>query len=91
MSKAGEELEALIRRIVREELEAREQSKQIEPAKLFYTEPEFCKLVGIGETTAWRLRSTGELKFSQVGRKVLYLPEHVTEFLKGREKPARSR
>ena len=33
----------------------------------------------------WKKRKNGELKFYQVGRKILYAPEHIQEFLKSCE------
>jgi hypothetical protein len=36
----------------------------------------------------WRKRKNGELKFYQVGRKILYSPEHLRDFFKGCEQNA---
>jgi len=58
-------------------------------SKATLTEQEFCKMVGISRTTAWRMRNAGTLPYCRVGDKVLYLPRHVDEFLESVEKRAR--
>ncbi len=58
--------------------------------KATLTESEFCQIVGISRTTAWRMREAGKLSYCQVGDKILYLPKHIDEFLASVEKPARA-
>ncbi len=53
---------------------------EMQPLKEEYTEAEFCKLVGISRTTAYRMRQRGELKYILVGCRIRYTPEHVREF-----------
>lgn len=60
-----------------------------ESEKATLTEPEFCQLVGISRTTAWRQRNAGKLPHCRIGDKVVYLPRHVDEFLANCERPAR--
>ncbi|MBA2526533.1 MAG: helix-turn-helix domain-containing protein [Pyrinomonadaceae bacterium] len=50
------------------------------------TEAEFCRLVGISKTTAWARRKDGTLPHCRTGHRVLYLPEHVTQFLASSER-----
>jgi hypothetical protein len=38
----------------------------------------------------WRERKKGRLKFYQSGRKILYSPEHIQEYLKSCEKNAQN-
>lgn len=82
----GEALEAIIRKIVREELAASAQGRADAPPTHTLTEREFCERVNISPDTAKRLRDKGKLKFIQAGRRILYTPEHVAEFLKANEK-----
>jgi hypothetical protein len=56
------------------------------PAKDFYTEEEFCAAAKISRTTAWRKRNNGELKYSEIGRQVIYLREHLIDYLKSNER-----
>lgn len=46
------------------------------------TEAELCQLLGIGKTTVWKLRNTGQLKSCKVGFNHLYLRENILEFLR---------
>jgi predicted DNA-binding transcriptional regulator AlpA len=57
--------------------------------KATLSEDEFCKIVGISRTTAWRQRNAGKLPHCRIGDKVVYLPKHVDEFLAGCERPAK--
>lgn len=57
--------------------------------KATMSEAEFCELVGISRTTAWRQRNAGKLPHCRIGDKVVYLPRHVDEFLANCERPAR--
>jgi hypothetical protein len=50
------------------------------------TEQEFCARVGICRMTAFRLREAGKLPHCKIGRRILYLPRHVTEFLSNIER-----
>jgi hypothetical protein len=51
------------------------------------TEQEFCDRVGICRMTAFRLREAGKLPHCKIGRRILYLPRHVYEFLDTCERP----
>ncbi|HEX7998678.1 MAG TPA: helix-turn-helix domain-containing protein [Pyrinomonadaceae bacterium] len=86
MPAAADTLISLIRQIVREEIMTTTTAVPFVPEKTFYTEKEFCELVGISTTTAWRLRNQGKLRYSEVGRAVVYLQEHIIEFLKASER-----
>lgn len=55
--------------------------------KATLSEDEFCKIVGISRTTAWRQRNAGKLPHCRIGDKVIYLPRHVDEFLSNCERP----
>jgi len=57
-------------------------------AKQTMSEAEFCRVVGISRTTAWQLRKQGRLPYYRLGAKILYSPEHVTEFLTSIERKA---
>lgn len=57
--------------------------------KATLSEEEFCEIVGISRTTAWRQRNAGKLPHCRIGDKVVYLPRHVDEFLAACERPAR--
>jgi excisionase family DNA binding protein len=61
-------------------------NKKKQTKKITLTEDEFCEKVGISRMTAYRLRQKGQIVFCRVGIKILYLPEHVEQFLKSREK-----
>lgn len=50
--------------------------------KRYYTEKEFCKIVGIGVRTARRLRQAGELTHGRTGRKVWYAQAHVEDYFR---------
>lgn len=50
--------------------------------KRYYTEKEFCAIVGIGERTARRLRQAGELTYGRTGRKVWYTAQHVEAYFR---------
>jgi len=54
-------------------------------------EPEFCEVVGISRTTANSLRKQGKLGYYQEGRSISYGPQHVMDYLRLREVPARKR
>lgn len=82
MSDMACQLEELIRRIVREEIAAQAAPELTKEA---YSEKEFCKLVGISQDMGRRMRLRGELKFIQAGRRVLYTPTHIREFLSRHE------
>lgn len=55
--------------------------------KATLTSREFREAVNISRTTEWQLRSQGRLPHCRVGSKILYLPEHVTQFLEAHERP----
>jgi excisionase family DNA binding protein len=49
------------------------------------TERELCDLLGIGATTAWRMRHDGEIRYRKVGRNVLFMREDVLEYLESQK------
>lgn len=55
--------------------------------KATLTSREFREAVNISRTTEWQLRSQGRLPYCKIGSKILYLPEHVTQFLEAHERP----
>lgn len=55
--------------------------------KATLTSREFREAVNISRTTEWQLRSQGRLPHCRVGSKILYLPEHVIQFLEAHERP----
>lgn len=85
----GNTLEAIIRKIVREELAANVPEVMAAPLTQTLSEKEFCERVGISRETARLLRGKGQLKFTQIGRRVLYTPEHIAEFLQSNEQKRR--
>jgi hypothetical protein len=52
----------------------------MQPVKEEYTEAEFCKMVGISRSTAYRMRRNGELSCNLVGCCLCYTAEHIREF-----------
>jgi len=86
----GDALEAIIRKIVHEELAASAPVVAAPPTQTF-SEDEFCKRVGISKTTAREYRRKGKLKFTQIGRRVLYTQDQVAEFLQSNEKQRKRR
>ncbi len=50
-----------------------------------YTETEFCKLVGIGLSTAFRLRNKGKLQHIRIGKQIKYTTAHIEAFLAAHE------
>ena len=73
-----EALRQLIREIVREELAEMQGFKDI------YSEKEVCQLLGISRSTALEMRRRGELRFKNIGRRVVYPKEFVRKFLEAR-------
>lgn len=55
-----------------------------------YTEAEFCKLARICRATAQKLRFAGKLGHLTVGRKILYTPAHLQEFIAQNEQPIKA-
>lgn len=58
--------------------------------------PQFClsikqaiKVIGLGRTTLWKKVEDGSLKCFRIGRRVLFAPEHLREFLKLHEQVIR--
>ena len=49
------------------------------------SETEFAKAVGLSRKTIFKLRTQGKIRHCKVGVRILYLPEHVQEFLKSIE------
>jgi len=86
----GDALETIIRKIVREELAASAPRVAAPPTQTF-SEDEFCRRVGISRDTAKRMRDKGRLKFTQIGRRVLYTQDQVAEFLQSNEKQRKRR
>jgi len=52
-----------------------------ETERVTMTEREFAQKVGISVTTCWTLRKKNKLAHCKVGRRILYTPEHVKQFL----------
>jgi len=91
MPELGEELETLIRAIVRDEFQKLEPQSMPLPPVLAYSERDACRILGISQGTARRLRRQRLLRFSRVGRRAVYLPEHIEEFLKQHERGGKPR
>lgn len=49
--------------------------------KDLYDEEAFIELMGISKKTSQRWRDKGDIKFSQVGRKIYYTRKSINEFL----------
>lgn len=54
----------------------------MEAQKRYYTEEEFCKMVGISTRTARRLRKAGELTHGRTGRLYWYTEKHVEDYFR---------
>lgn len=52
-----------------------------ETERVTMTEREFAQKVGISITTCWALRKKNKLAHCKVGRRILYTPDHVKQFL----------
>jgi hypothetical protein len=69
--------------------------KLAETGRIGLTEKELCELLGICRLTAMRNRRSGKLRYCKLtATKLLYLPEHVAEFLsrcERRDRPRRRR
>jgi len=91
MAKFGVDLELLIRAIVQDELKKVESQPKPLPPMLAYTEREACRLLGMSSRSARHYRRTGQLRFSRVAGKAVYLPEHIEEFLRQHERGGKSR
>lgn len=50
------------------------------------TTAEVTKRYHLSRTTLWKMRTRGELKSVRIGRKVLFLPEHLDELLRRHER-----
>lgn len=46
---------------------------------------EAISLTGLGRTTLWKAIRKGKLKCFKIGRRVLFSPDHLQEFLKAHE------
>jgi excisionase family DNA binding protein len=62
-------------------VEAQTAAVQPKPERYTMTEKEFAEAVGISVTTCWALRKKKKLPHFKVGRRILYSPDHVTQFL----------
>lgn len=51
------------------------------PKRATMTEKQFAHAVGISVTTCWSLRKKKKLPHFKVGRRILYSPDHVAQFL----------
>ena len=69
--------------------------KLAQTGRIGLTEKELCELLGICRLTALRNRRSGKLRYCKLtATKLLYLPEHVAEFLnrcERRDRPRRHR
>jgi len=66
--------------------------KLAETGRIGLTEKELCELLGICRLTAMRNRRSGKLRYCKLtATKLLYLPEHVAEFLSRCERRDRPR
>jgi hypothetical protein len=66
--------------------------KLAETGRIGLTEKELCELLGICRLTAMRSRRSGKLRYCKLtATKLLYLPEHIAEFLKNCERRDKSR
>jgi hypothetical protein len=66
--------------------------KLAETGRIGLTEKELCELLGICRLTAMRNRRSGKLRYCKLtATKLLYLPEHVAEFLNRCERRDRPR
>jgi hypothetical protein len=66
--------------------------KLAETGRIGLTEKELCELLGICRLTAMRSRRSGKLRYCKLtATKLLYLPEHVAEFLRNCERRDHSR
>lgn len=54
--------------------------------KLGHSVKEAQRITGLGRTTLWKAINKGRLKCFKVGRRILFSPEHLQEFLKLHEK-----
>jgi hypothetical protein len=54
---------------------------QLQAERATMTEREFAAAVGISVTTCWALRKKKRLAHFKVGRRILYSPDHVAQFL----------
>ena len=58
-----------------------QRSTQAQAGRATMTEKEFAAAVGISVTTCWALRKKKKLPHFKVGRRILYSPDHVAQFL----------
>jgi excisionase family DNA binding protein len=56
------------------------------PPKVCYTIKEAVAATGLSRPTLYRAMAAGDLRYSQVGTRRRFLPEHLREFLKRCEK-----
>jgi excisionase family DNA binding protein len=54
--------------------------------KLGYSIKEAQRITGIGRTTLWKAINKGKLRHFRVGRRILFSPEHLQDFLKAYER-----
>jgi hypothetical protein len=58
-----------------------QRTDQAQTGRATMTEKEFAAKVGISVTTCWALRKKKKLPHFKVGRRILYSPDHVAQFL----------
>jgi excisionase family DNA binding protein len=49
--------------------------------KLVYTVKEACRILRVSRTTVWKLVQSKKLKAVRIGRRVLFTPKAIEEFL----------
>ena len=54
--------------------------------KIGYSYKEAQKITGLGRTTLWKAVEDGKLKCFKIGRRRLFSPEHLREFMAAYEK-----
>lgn len=63
-----------------------EKGNNMSEQKATMSEAEFAKAVGVSRVTLWRLRLKGQVPHYRLGKRILYGPQHVAEFLRAHER-----
>ena len=75
-------VEQWLREVVADEVRRtiQDEQKKAKPER-YLSRDEVCKLIGISKVTLWKKTDEGEIKATQVGRRVTYAESEVKRFM----------
>ena len=77
-------VEGWLRKVVADEVRRtiQEEQEKAKPER-YLSRDEVCQLCGISKVTLWQKTKTGEIKATNVGRRVTYAESEVKRFMEG--------